>query len=181
MFRALISVFFFIVILVAQAALVTAAVQRSGSQAQIEYQRQPRKKRGGIDASEIDALFELLSNANLDQAAQPANVVTPLLPHQLQGLQWMKQRERACDNNELPPFWAAKSLASGQAGFFCSLSNFFTDKAPLPLTGGILVDCNIVCVVCDVCVFMYVHVSLTHRIQRATRWGWERLFSCFLW
>jgi SWI/SNF-related matrix-associated actin-dependent regulator of chromatin subfamily A3 len=90
--------------------------------------------------NEVETLFNSLSNSLLPRAQQSDRITTELMPHQLQGLHWLLEKERS---QALPPFWSEKQHSqNGQIvhGFLFSLTNSFVPQRPLPVRGGILAD-----------------------------------------
>ncbi|KAF9592159.1 hypothetical protein IFM89_012588, partial [Coptis chinensis] len=96
------------------------------------------EKKKAKDFKSIDDIFMLVS-ANEDKKEgmkamePPSDVIKPnLFLHQKEGLGWLVHRE-SCE--ELPPFWEEKD-----GGYMNVLTNFHTDKRPVPLRGGIFAD-----------------------------------------
>ncbi|RFU74360.1 hypothetical protein TARUN_7895 [Trichoderma arundinaceum] len=95
--------------------------------------------------SEVMGVFDSLTRSDeLPSRDPPPSILTPLLPHQKQGLYFMmareKPREQQLQEKGMVSFWQTKSKPSGQKFFHNVITSESQAAAPSDTRGGILAD-----------------------------------------
>ena len=117
-----------------------------------------------LQLQQIENILDLLKQQlqGLPDIATPAALQATLLPHQVQGLAWMVQRENGGDNDDKHPFYQAMA-ENGRTVYLCRLTQSSQPTAPPAVQGGILADGT------------YVGITNTTWAAVAARWGGNML------